>query len=159
MSDERERTPSELLKRRILGDTGDQLATAGKAMFDLFTGGSDAVLDSIAEDFEAKKRGEAGSAMRPRYRCTACSGVHNEGTGCDTDLDEHAPPPLHRADVVADTERAPPLVLEAPRILVCAACLKDDEDAKPSRFGVPLDDCERCHEEQPKNSRAFAVRP
>jgi hypothetical protein len=172
MSDEK-RTASEQLKHRIVQDTFGQVGVAAKAMFDAFTGGHEAVLDSVAEDFEAKQRGEKGVPMRARYRCSDCGDVHWEGTSC---LPTHAPP---RVTSPADTERAPPPSNGAPAVdrgialpaksvaereeathtilFVCAECLKDGEDAKRTTWGEALCTCERCMAPQISGKAAFMV--
>jgi hypothetical protein len=152
MSDDK-RTASELLKHRIVQDTAEQVGTVAKMMFDAFTGGSEAVLDTVAESFEARARGEADTKPKPRYRCLGCRGVHLEGTGCDAELPEQAPPGkivtlrvfctecgAESAHVVGCSKaRALPAPFASSE--VCAECVHDGEHAQKTDMIGP---CPRC---------------
>jgi len=150
----------DLLRKRIIGDTADQLVTAGKALFDAFTGGAEAVLDSVAEDWEAKGRGEAGAPMRERYRCIECRGMHWAGELCDRRV-------IARAETIPapspEPRRAPVALLTAgfETECVCIACSVDEEEVNPEQrttFGKKnLRSCERCGQEQGANAYAYVV--
>jgi hypothetical protein len=172
-NDARERTPAEMLKRRILNDTGDQVRTAAKAMFDLFTGGGEAVAESVFADIEAKERGESGAPMLERYRCTDCRGVHLVGQACDRiipasrDTEPAPAPPTPRNDVPAARRVAPPVLTSGFEVVhTCEACALEVLDAEQfheaerlaSTFAKEnLRACERCKAEQAAHATAYLV--
>jgi hypothetical protein len=165
MSD-RERTAAEQLKHRIMNDTGEQIGTAARAMFDLFTGGAEAVGDCIAADLEAKHRGETGAPMMQRYRCNVCRGVHLAGQPCDRIVrdTEPAPPPSEAAPAHPRVVHA--LAQGVTIVCACEACALQHLDSgafieaekKSVTFAqANLRACELCHAEQAGHALGFPV--
>ncbi|MFI5300691.1 MAG: hypothetical protein ACHREM_21625 [Polyangiales bacterium] len=146
----------ELKARKIatLERTGEGIRTVGKLMWDAFTGGHDAVLESVIDAVADKRNGREEHALEQRYRCT-CGLVHLESYVCPEArkiaiLTEHAGASSangNGAEAAAFGET------------VCSACIDDGDDARVTTFGeANVRACARCRVELRAEDRAFVLR-